>query len=211
MIEVQLYDGTILEFPDGTPDKIVDSVAKRETMALRLTSAEAGAKARSDFTPRLTPLQIAAAPYRGGKLPETAAEEAEIERGGEAGFRQFGADMVGIPVAFVTGGRVGTSLLRNTPLFSRSIGGAKSAVGLGAATDTVSAITKGDLSELLDIVTKAPGRATIGAGLGAAAPLIEKLPGVSAAIERSPMAKAILEAIMKSGQKSLEEIKKGFK
>lgn len=34
MIEAELFDGTILEFPDDTPDEVIDRVAKRETQRI---------------------------------------------------------------------------------------------------------------------------------------------------------------------------------
>lgn len=33
MIEVELFDGTILEFPSGTPDEVIDRVAREETLS----------------------------------------------------------------------------------------------------------------------------------------------------------------------------------
>jgi len=33
MIEVELFDGTVLEFPTGTPDEIIDRVAREETLS----------------------------------------------------------------------------------------------------------------------------------------------------------------------------------
>lgn len=35
MIEVELFDGTILEFPEGTPDDVINRVAMQETMAIQ--------------------------------------------------------------------------------------------------------------------------------------------------------------------------------
>jgi hypothetical protein len=35
MIEIELFDGTVLEFPDGTPDEVMDRVAAQETAAAR--------------------------------------------------------------------------------------------------------------------------------------------------------------------------------
>lgn len=35
MIEIELFDGTILEFPEGTPDDVINKVAMQETMALQ--------------------------------------------------------------------------------------------------------------------------------------------------------------------------------
>lgn len=35
MIEIELFDGTILEFPEGTPDDVINKVAMQETMAIQ--------------------------------------------------------------------------------------------------------------------------------------------------------------------------------
>lgn len=35
MIEIELFDGTILEFPEGTPDDVINRVAMQETMAIQ--------------------------------------------------------------------------------------------------------------------------------------------------------------------------------
>lgn len=39
MIEIELFDGTVLEFPEGTSQDVLDRVAKQETMARKGTSA----------------------------------------------------------------------------------------------------------------------------------------------------------------------------
>lgn len=41
MIEIELFDGTVLEFPEGTSQEVMDSVAKQETMARRQSSQAA--------------------------------------------------------------------------------------------------------------------------------------------------------------------------
>lgn len=37
--EVELFDGTVLEFPDGTADEVLDRTARRETDRLRTEQA----------------------------------------------------------------------------------------------------------------------------------------------------------------------------
>lgn len=47
-MEVELYDGTVLEFPDDTPDEVVNAAAKRETTRLRVTERKTGNPAEYD-------------------------------------------------------------------------------------------------------------------------------------------------------------------
>lgn len=35
MIQVELFDGTVLEFPEGTPDEVINRVAREQTLAIR--------------------------------------------------------------------------------------------------------------------------------------------------------------------------------
>jgi len=41
MIRIELFDGTALEFPEGTSQAVIDRVAKQETMARRGTLRQA--------------------------------------------------------------------------------------------------------------------------------------------------------------------------
>lgn len=50
MIEVELFDGTVLEFPEGTSQDVINKVAKRETQARKGTAAPA-ATAPATTTP----------------------------------------------------------------------------------------------------------------------------------------------------------------
>ena len=42
MIEIELFDGTVLEFPDGTDQTVINNVAKQQTTSRRIASAKAG-------------------------------------------------------------------------------------------------------------------------------------------------------------------------
>jgi hypothetical protein len=42
MIEIELFDGTVLEFPEGTNQAVIDRVAQQETSSRRISAARAG-------------------------------------------------------------------------------------------------------------------------------------------------------------------------
>ena len=42
MIEIELFDGTVLEFPDGTDQTVINNVAKQQTTSRRIAAAKAG-------------------------------------------------------------------------------------------------------------------------------------------------------------------------
>ena len=42
MIEIELFDGTVLEFPEGTNQAVIDRVAQQETSSRRVSAAKAG-------------------------------------------------------------------------------------------------------------------------------------------------------------------------
>ena len=45
MIQVELFDGTVLEFPEGTPDEVINRVAREQTFAIQGSSADTPAPA----------------------------------------------------------------------------------------------------------------------------------------------------------------------
>jgi hypothetical protein len=40
MIKIELFDGTVLEFPEGTPQSVIDATAKKETLARKPAQVE---------------------------------------------------------------------------------------------------------------------------------------------------------------------------
>lgn len=60
MIEIELFDGTILEFPEGTPQAVIDRVAQQETMARQRDAAPMAAAPEAPM----------------GAAPETAPQSA---------------------------------------------------------------------------------------------------------------------------------------
>lgn len=74
MIEIELFDGTVLEFPEGTPQSVIDRVATQETAARR-RSATAGEPAAQAQQPA-----------------EAAARPSAMQQLQERGFTAFVAD-----------------------------------------------------------------------------------------------------------------------
>jgi len=54
MIEVELFDGTVLEFPEGTSQDVINKVAKRETLSRKGTAAPAPAATTTTPAPTTT-------------------------------------------------------------------------------------------------------------------------------------------------------------
>lgn len=80
MIEIELFDGTVLEFPEGTPQAVIDRVAQQETAARQAATAEttmAASPAAAEV-----PAATTAAPAADGR--PTAAQQLQ-----ERGFTDF--------------------------------------------------------------------------------------------------------------------------
>lgn len=102
MRTANLFNGTVLEFPNETTDEIIDQVAKRETLALRPSTIPQAAEEVTDegFTPaavQTLPIQAPA-----GFLPSLKAGATEAARG--------------VGEAFTTAGKVVTGRGGRTPL-----------------------------------------------------------------------------------------------
>lgn len=75
MIEIELFDGTVLEFPEGTPQAVIDRVAREETMARQQAAQPAAAE------------PVAAEP-----MPTSAARPSAMQQFQERGFTNFVAE-----------------------------------------------------------------------------------------------------------------------
>ena len=51
MIEIELFDGTVLEFPEGTSQAVIDRVAKQETAARRAPLRQASGTPTEGYNP----------------------------------------------------------------------------------------------------------------------------------------------------------------
>lgn len=80
MIEIELFDGTVLEFPEGTPQAVIDRVAQQETAARQAAAAETTMAAPPAAAE--VPAATTAAPAVEGR--PTAAQQLQ-----ERGFTEF--------------------------------------------------------------------------------------------------------------------------
>lgn len=89
MIEIELFDGTVLEFPEGTSQAIVDRVAKQETEARRAPLRKAAGTPTEGYNPPENTIgqSLIAAGKRGG----------ELLGGLGAGVSRGAMELVGLP------------------------------------------------------------------------------------------------------------------
>jgi len=114
MIEIELFDGTVLEFPEGTSQNVIDRVAKQETMARKGTSATPTTPVPSPEVPEPVveaPAPVSEEPQDAPSFWEIAYENVigsgEIDTPGErlgsvikaggAGLMRGAAELVGLP------------------------------------------------------------------------------------------------------------------
>lgn len=99
MIEIELFDGTILEFPQGTSQEVIDRVAKQETMARRAPLRQAAGTPTEGYNPpERTIGQTIYENVIGSGTVDTPGERAgELIRGTGAGFIRGAAELVGLP------------------------------------------------------------------------------------------------------------------
>lgn len=80
-MEVELYDGTILEFPDNTADDVIDKVARRETFRLKVAERKAANPAEYDPSSKAYQSQYGAASGGGLENFVAAAGKAPVDVG----------------------------------------------------------------------------------------------------------------------------------
>jgi hypothetical protein len=114
MIEIELFDGTVLEFPEGTNQAVIDRVAQQETSSRRISAAKAGtlqmqpgsaeraAAANEQATAMMQPERtIGQTIYEnvvGSGAVDTPGERfGELLRGAGAGFQRGSAQLAGLP------------------------------------------------------------------------------------------------------------------
>lgn len=112
MIEIELFDGTILAFPEGTSDEVIDRVAREQT-----------AEIRAQQQPQIDPAQPEAAPQRtlsemlyenviGSGEVDTFGERAgELIRGTTAAVARGMADVPALPANLAQLGAAGIERL----------------------------------------------------------------------------------------------------
>lgn len=99
MIEIELFDGTILEFPQGTSQEVIDRVAKQETLARRAPLRQAAGTPTEGYNlPERTIGQTLYENIIGSGAVDTPGERAgELIRGAGAGFIRGAAELAGLP------------------------------------------------------------------------------------------------------------------
>ncbi len=99
MIEIELFDGTILEFPQGTSQEVIDRVAKQETLARRAPLRQAAGTPTEGYNPpERTIGQTIYENVIGSGAVDTPGERAgELIRGAGAGLVRGAAELVGLP------------------------------------------------------------------------------------------------------------------
>jgi hypothetical protein len=75
MIEIELFDGTVLQFPEGTSQEVIDRVAREETMARQQAAQPAAAE-----------------PVAAETQPTSAARPSAMQQFQERGFTNFVAE-----------------------------------------------------------------------------------------------------------------------
>lgn len=114
MIEIELFDGTVLEFPEGTNQAVIDRVAQQETSSRRVSAAKAGTlqmqpgsaeaaaaaneQAMAQMVPERTIGQEIYENVIGSGAVDTPGERAgELIRGAGTGFMRGSAQLAGLP------------------------------------------------------------------------------------------------------------------
>lgn len=93
MVEAELFDGTVLEFPDGTPPEVIQRVAKEQT-ALKQSLAPAAAPQAAAATPAAEPSLV-------DQIMGYADNAAGLVAQGLRGARTGMAAVAGLPVDIV--------------------------------------------------------------------------------------------------------------
>lgn len=176
MPEIELFDGTVLEFPDGTSDEVMDRVAKQETASRHAVKQGdwQGVKQRIDqreadvFKPGL----------QGPVRPEdiSAVRQAEARKQGEMYGREYGQQESGGQVfGRQAANTAGLGLPQLAEAYMPSWLGGQSALPGAEAHEFIKAsdAARGDMSPIANV-------AGIGAGVvGQVAALPGSLPGMA--------------------------------
>jgi hypothetical protein len=121
MIEIELFDGTILEFPEGTSQDVIERVAKQETMARREQAPEGRPSAMEQL--RSSGFTDFVADYNDGQIiqnPQTG-ESAFVSPGYVTQDQEIVSGMMeGITPAETQRGRMQEQIIEQRPVASRA-------------------------------------------------------------------------------------------
>jgi hypothetical protein len=185
MIEIELFDGTILEFPEGTSQDVIERVAKQETMARRQQAPEGRPSA-------LEQLQSAGftefvADYNDGQIiqnPQTG-ESAFVSPGYVTQDPEIVSGMMeGITPAETERGRMQEQIIEQRPVASRAATALQGVPFVGSYTDEAIGMIRPEAGEAMRQSVEAvrerrPGQAAaleIGGALAATPALIASTP-----------------------------------
>lgn len=94
MIEIELFDGTVLEFPEGTNQAVIDRVAQQETSSRRIAAAKAGTLQMQPGSAESAAAADEAAMAQMVPPPSTAGD---VAKSFGSGLLSGGAQLVGLP------------------------------------------------------------------------------------------------------------------
>jgi hypothetical protein len=150
MIEIELFDGTILEFPEGTSQDVIERVAKQETMARRQQAPEGRPSA-------LEQLQSAGftefvADYNDGQIiqnPQTG-ESAFVSPGYVTQDPEIVSGMMeGITPAETERGRMQEQIIEQRPVASRAATALQGVPFVGSYTDEAIGMIRPEAGEAM--------------------------------------------------------------
>jgi hypothetical protein len=183
MIKVELFDGTVLEFPEGTRQEVIDRVAKQETVSRRQTAPEQGPSQPPPEQAQATEQPSAAqqlqdrgftnfvAEYRDGQIIENpqTKERAFVSPGYVTQDQETIANMMqGVSPAETQRGQMQEQILQQHPIASRAATALQGVPFVGSFTD-----------EAIGMVSPQAGQAT----RQAVEAVRERRPGQAAALE----------------------------
>ena len=184
MIEIELFDGTVLEFPEGTDPAVIDRVAKAETQSRRVETAEQPAAPAPSAPPEEPGFW-----QRAGMLATDVAGSAAD------GLRQGVASIAGLPVEAINASPLLGNLLPGEqgfqPMSDRPRGGFEDMDALlrlgGAVPDYEPQTTAGRFTNRVGEELGATAVPLV--GLGAKASSV----GVDGVRQMGPVARSFLE------------------
>ena len=99
MIKIELFDGTALEFPEGTSQTVIDRVAKQETMSRRGTLRQAAGTPTEGYNPpeRTTGQWLLENVIGSGAVDTPGERAGELIRGVAPALSRGAMELVGLP------------------------------------------------------------------------------------------------------------------
>ena len=185
MIEIELFDGTILEFPEGTSQDVIERVAKQETMARREQAPEGRPSAMEQL--RSSGFTDFVADYNDGQIiqnPQTG-ESAFVSPGYVTQDQEIVSGMIeGITPAETQRGRMQEQIIEQAPVASRAATALQGVPFVGSYSDEAVGMVSPQAGEAMRQSVEAvrerrPGQAAaleVGGALAATPALVAATP-----------------------------------